>query len=309
MTFSSVAEVVDARAPVEGNWAAMVGHLRGGADMHGPARLDGREILGVTARVVGSALGEVEIDASVALTQLFVEQGMRDDWGGVATKKQLVRTVFGADKASGRYHEMIHQALIRLWRLEIHLRAFNAAEGNVMTDYVRFLSRVRFDEQINLRHDDPERYDPATMGRRWKGTVEYWFDPYWGRQLRAGYWIAVDWEKMHRFKGLPKTLWLVFSAPSTRFDAASDDDTMESIELPLNREIYDAFGINRARERDCWDALRKAGARLTAIDTAYRSVEVRDDPSASLGAKMLVVNRTRGSILLGPGASQLQPTL
>lgn len=56
-----------------------------------------------------------------------------------------------------------------------------------------------------------------------------------------------------------------------------------------------------AGERDCWDALRKAGARLTGIDKAYERVEVRDDPSGPLGAKMLVVSRKRGAIADGAG--------
>jgi hypothetical protein len=306
MAGAEVTDVLRPRALVEGNWAAMVGHLRGGVGLHETQpRLDGRDILGVTARVVGSALGEVEIDTSIALTQLYVEQGSREDWGGEATKKQLVRIVFGARKDSGRYHEMIHLALVRLWRLEIHFRAFNAAEGRAMSDYVRFLSRVRFDEQINLLHNEPSRYDPAAMGRRWKGTVEFWFDPYWGRQLQAGYWIAVDWEKLHRFKGLPKTLWLVFNAPSARFTPVAGDPRLEQIGLPLVAETYRAFGINRARDRDCWDALRKAGKRLTQVDSTYVGCDVVDDPAGRPGVRRLVVTRRRGAIEMGPAASQL----
>jgi len=185
-------------ALVEANFAAVAGQLGAGHD-GGRLELDAREILGATARLVGAQLGDIETDTSIALTQLYVEQGTRDDFKVVGTKKSLARLIYGTDRIGGKNVAQIHKALVSLFRMELQFRGYDAAAGHSKMIYARLLTRLVFDEQINLLRDDPGRYDPSIMGRRWKGTVEVSLDEWFASQIRAGYWVSLDWESCARW--------------------------------------------------------------------------------------------------------------
>lgn len=293
---------------VEANFAAVAGQLN--ADTGGAGRLqliDGREILSATARLVGARLGDTEIDTSIAVTQHYVEQGMPGDFKVSATKKSLARLLYNG-RLGGTNTEQIHKALVALWRMELNFHGYNAATGTTQTIYARLFTRLRFDDQITFRRDDPARYDPAVMGASGEGTVEITLDEWLASQVRAGYWVAVDWERLRALSGHAKTLWLLLNTPSAPFLVVPDAPSRERLVVPLDESAYRALGIHRKQARDRRRALRLAGQRIMRADPTYVNFDVIEDlvrPSE----ECLTIDRQRRTITQGVAAHLAQMRL
>jgi hypothetical protein len=93
-------------------------------------------------------------------------------------------------------------------------------------------------------------------------------------QIRSGYWVELDWDKLRALRGLSKTLWLLLSSHRVPFRALLDDPTGEGLIVPLDADAYRALGINRVRDRDCKRALEQAGRRMLAVDSTYREFDI-----------------------------------
>jgi hypothetical protein len=299
---------VPRRASIEGNLAAVVGQLQLGEQSTdaGRLRVDSREILAATTRLIGARLGELEVDTHIVVTTRYIERGTPDDFMADLTKGGVVRALYGPlkSKHGGKNLENVHRALVNLYRLEVQFEGFNAITGEHDPDLAsmsRLYTDLVFDRQIRLRRGGGA-YDPAVMGGTRDGTVQVALGKWHARQLQRGYWVELDWEKLRSLSGLAKTLWLLFSSPRVPFRPAIGAPGLEEITVPLDLDAYRALGINTRRERDCKRRLEEAGRRLVAVDELYVDFAVTPDP-ARPGAKLLTVVRRCAQEQLVLGAS------
>jgi hypothetical protein len=298
MTDGPSTALVPRRASIEGNLAAVFGQLQLGEQIAdaGRLRVDSREILAATTRLIGARLGELEVDTHIVVTTRYIERGTPDDFIADLTKGAVVRALYGPSRAKhgGKNLENVHRALVNLYRLEVQFEGFNAITGEHDPDLAsmsRLYTDLVFDRQIRLRRGGGA-YDPAVMGGTRDGTVQVSLGKWHARQLQRGYWVELDWEQLRSLSGLAKTLWLLFSSPRVPFRPALGAPGLEEITVPLDLEAYRALGINTRRERDCKRRLEEAGRRLVAVDELYVDFAVTPDP-ARPGAKLLTVVRRR----------------
>jgi hypothetical protein len=298
MTGARSTALVPRRASIEGNLAAVFGQLQLGEQIGdaGRLRVDSREILAATTRLIGARLGELEVDTHIVVTTRYIERGTPDDFIADLTKGAVVRALYGPSRAKhgGKNLENVHRALVNLYRLEVQFEGFNAITGEHDPDLAsmsRLYTDLVFDRQIRLRRSGGA-YDPAIMGGTRDGTVQVSLGKWHARQLQRGYWVELDWEQLRSLSGLAKTLWLLFSSPRVPFKPALGAPGLEEITVPLDLEAYRALGINTRRERDCKRRLEEAGRRLVAVDELYVDFAVMPDP-ARPGAKLLTVVRRR----------------
>jgi hypothetical protein len=291
--------IVPRRASIEGNLAAVYGQLQLGEETQqvGRLRLDSREILAATTRLIGARLGELEVDTHIAVTTRYVERGTPDDFKADLTKGAVVRALYGPSRAKrgGKNLENVHRALVNLFRLEVQFEGFNAITGEHDPDLAsmsRLYTELVFDRQIRLRRAAADSYDPSVMGATRDGTVQVRFAEWHARQLQHGYWVELDWEKLRSLSGLAKTLWLLFSSPRVPFVPVAEAPGLEEVSVPLDLGAYRALGINTQRERDCKRRLEEAGRRLVAVDELYVDFSVLPD-SRRPGARRLSVVRRR----------------
>jgi hypothetical protein len=298
MTEPASTALVPPRASIEGNIAAVFGQLQLGEQITdaGSLRVDSREILAATTRLIGARLGELEVDTHIVVTTRYIERGTPDDFMADLTKGAVVRALYGSSKAKhgGKNLENVHRALVNLYRLEVQFEGFNAITGEHDPDLAsmtRLYTDLVFDRQIRLRRGGGA-YDAAIMGAKRDGTVQVALGKWHARQLQQGYWVELDWEKLRSLSGLAKTLWLLFSSPRVPFRSALGAPGMEQITVPLDLGAYRAVGINTKRPRDQRRRLVEAGQRLVAVDELYVDFAVTPDP-ARPGAEILTVVRRR----------------
>ena len=303
----SMSPVAPRRASIEGNLAAVYGQLQLGKDQSpGRLRVDSREILAATTRLIGARLGELEVDTHIVVTTRYVERGTPDDFRADLTKGSVVRALYGPSRAKrgGKNLELVHGALVNLFRLEVQFEGFNAITGEHDPDLAsmsRLYTDLVFDRQIRFRRQAAAKYDPAVMGATRDGTVQVRLAEWHARQLQHGYWVELDWEKLRSLSGLAKTLWLLFSSPRAPFVPSVGAPGLEEISVPLDLEAYRALGITTQRERDCKRRLEEAGRRLVGVDDFYVDFAVMPDPSRP-GRRRLMVTRRRadGQLALAP---------
>ena len=152
--------LVPRRASIEGNLAAVFGQFQLGEETTdvGRLRVDSREILAATTRLIGARLGELEVDTHIVVTTRYVERGTPDDFMADLTKGAVVRALYGPSKAKhgGKNLENVHRALVNLYRLEVQFEGFNAITGEHDPDLAsmsRLYTDLVFDRQIGF--DDP----------------------------------------------------------------------------------------------------------------------------------------------------------
>jgi hypothetical protein len=285
-------DLVPRRAAMEGNLAAVVGQLQVDPDLPSGLRIDSRELLATTTRIVGARFGEIEVDTYLAMCARYVDLGKPDDGGASSTIRALAKTLYGSS-LGGANRAQVTKAMINLFRMEVQMAGVRAGSGEFdrqFLDFERLLVSLRFDRQIRLRQTAPEMYDPVAIGAQRNSTVQWQFAPWHVEQLQNGYWVELDWDKLRSLSGAAKMLWLVLSSPRIPFVASREAPGLEELRVPLTPESYRVFGISASRERDCKRSLEQAGRRLVAVDDSYVDV-VLSDLAPSRGRLLRVVRR------------------
>ena len=297
---SALAGPAEVEAPrrygiIEGNFAAALGQFQQPEGQRGQLVIDSREILAGTTSLVGACLGEIEVDVNLTTTALYVEQGMREDGAWSTTKGALARAVYGRRGIGGGERAQVHKALLNLYRMELSTSGVSAESGQYVADFVeyeRLLVRLRFDRQIRLRTEAPELFDPAQAGAMRDSTVEGAYAQWLVKQVRAGYWRELDWEKLRSLPGVSKTLWLILSSPRLPFVTSASSDSLEELHVPLNMGAYRALGIKAKRPAGCKRTLAEALDRMIRVDgTTYVHGEVVPNPGPEGGYRLSLVRR------------------
>ena len=171
---------------------------------------------------------------------------------------------------------------------------------DVFLDFERILVNLRFHEQISKGQRSRDLLDPAIIGAQRDGTVQWQFADWHTRQIRGGYWIALDWDRLRSLEGCAKLMWLIFSAPRFQFTPSREGTDLEELRIPLGDETYRALGIRAKRVRDRLRTLLSAGQRVVAVDDAYLDFSVTPDPTDPRERVLRILRRRSSAQLPAP---------
>jgi hypothetical protein len=284
---------------MEGNLAAVVGQFQVTPDLPASLRVDSRELLASTTRLLGARLGEIEIDTYLAITARYVELGKPADGKCHSTLRALAKTLYNGE-VGGTNRAQVSKALINLYRVEIQMAGVWAGTNELdeaFLDFERILNNLRFHEQIARGRKARELLDPAVIGAQRDSTVQWQFADWHTRQIRDGYWIELDWDRLRSLTGAAKMLWLILSAPRFQFTPSAGGTDLEELCVPLSPESYRALGIRASRPRDCRRTLDEAGQRIVAVDDTYVDFSIVPDPQEPRQRVLRVLRRRSNSQL------------
>lgn len=241
-------------------------------------RIDRRDLLGAIARAERAPLGEPELDVLTWITQEWFDQGSSIDGRVRFTLYALGSDLYGARRAgwtpSGRYRELMREAIDNLHAVVVTLRSVNVLTGEherTLRSKVHILEAVVDHEQVQLFRDAGAA-NAAAVGALRGDTVEVKVADWLVHQLLSGP-VVLDWRTQRKLAGAAKRLWYELSARAGDFSATAFPGQQELV-LPLTAEFYTAMNLQAARERDNRAALTSAAKRVVAADATYRTVDV-----------------------------------
>lgn len=273
--------------------AAGVGQLSRGPA--GRVRINGREVLASTTQLVGATWGEVHRTVLIAMTVKYLDDGGRSGVAG-GSVSSLARLIYGRGAGGDAYRKIAH-AIHDLYAGELTIEGFDTVTGQAAPG---MYSRTRLLIDLSW-HKELERVFKGTLrgrsdiGRRLGGargadTFRWRFHPTYAERLRSAEVVSLDWERLRGLRGVAQSLWIQLSAPRFEFRAVLERPEFERLELLLDEQTYQAFGIHACQDRDRRRTLNQAGERITAIDPSYETFEAhggRGSPS-----RLLVLRRT-----------------
>ena len=241
-------------------------------------RIDRRDLLGAIARAERAPLGEPELDVLTWITQEWFDQGSSIDGRVRFTLYALGSDLYGARRAgwtpSGRYRELMREAIDNLHAVVVTLRSINVLSGEherTLRSKVHILEAVVDHEQVQLFRDEGAA-NAAAVGALRGDTVEVKIADWLVHQLLSGP-VVLDWRTQRKLSGAAKRLWYELSARAAEFSATAFPCERELV-LPLSTEFYAAMNLQAARERDNRAALASAAKRVVAADATYRTIDV-----------------------------------
>lgn len=286
--------------------AASVGQLAGGAP--GRVRLNGREILASTTRIVGATWGETHRNVLIGLTMFYVEGGR--DGIAEASVTKLAHMIYGKG-AGGRAYELIARAAHDLFSGELTIEGFDVTTGQP-TPGVYSRTRLLIDL---VWHEELERIFQGTLrgrddigrrigGARGSNTMRWRFHPAYAERIQTAEVISLDWDRLSALRGVAQSLWIQLSAPRFQFAPLLERSQVERLELPLDESAYQAFGIHATQDRDRRRTLNRAGERIMDVDPAYEAFEAHG--GKSITSRLVVVRRAGAGSRKTGLAQQLQ---
>lgn len=231
-----------------------------------------RDLLGAIARAERAPLGELELDALTWLTQEWFEQG--SPVGGVVqfTWYRLGLDLYAREPA-GRERGLIQEAVDNLAAAVITLRCIGVISGIrdvTLRSKVHILEAIEDHEDVLLIRDGD--LDEGSAGSMRADTVKVKLADWLVEQLLEGL-IVLDWPMQRQLRGAAKRLWYYLAARASDFAPAPGGDA-ESLTVAVDSDFYASLCLQAARERDNRLALSRAGARIVAVDPAYRTIDV-----------------------------------
>lgn len=271
--------------------AASVGQLAGGPP--GRVRLNGREILASTTRIVGATWGETHRDVLIALTMLYLESGQ--DGIAEASVTKLANLIYG-NGAGGDAYKVIAHAAHDLYRGELTIEGFDVTTGQRSPGVY---SRTRLLIDL-VWHEHLERIFQGTLrgrsdigrqigGSRGHNTMRWRFHPAYADRIKTAEVVSLDWDRLRALHGVAQSLWIQLSAPRFQFAPLLDRPGFERLELLLDEQAYQAFGIYASQDRDRRRTLNRAGGRIMDVDPAYETFEAHG--GKNLSSRLFVVRR------------------
>jgi|APFre7841882630_1041343.scaffolds.fasta_scaffold13198_3 hypothetical protein len=283
--------------------AASVSQLAGGPA--GRVRLNGREILASTTRIVGATWGETHRHVLIALTMFYVESGR--DGIAEASLTKLARLIYGSG-AGGEAYRLIARAAHDLFRGELTIEGFDVTTGQP-TPGVYSRTRLLIDLVWN---EDLERIFEGKLrgrdgigqrigGARGQSTMRWRFHPAYAERIQTAEVVSLDWDRLRSLHGVAQSLWIQLAAPRFQFTPLLERPQFEGLELLLDESAYQAFGIHASQDRDRRRTLNRAGERIMNADPAYERFEAHAAKSAP---GRLVVVRRAGAGSRNPGIAE-----
>ena len=250
-------------------------------------RVARRDLLGAIARAERAPLGELELDALTWLTQEWFDQGSPVDGVMQFTWYRLGQDLYGREPG-GRERALMQEAVDNLAAALITLRCIDVLSGTrdvTLRSKVHILDAIVDHEDVLLIRDG--EHGTASAGWLRHDTVKVKLADWLVAQLLDGL-IVLDWQIQRRLNGAAKRLWYYLAARASDFDPGIAGD-VERLVVDVDADFYASLSLQASRERDNRSALARAGARIVAVDPAYRTiVVVRGDRS---GAYALSVTR------------------
>jgi hypothetical protein len=248
-------------------------------------RIARRDLLGAIARAERAPLGELELDTLTWLTQEWYEQGSPTDGVIRFTWYRLGRDLYGRQPA-GREHRLLQEAVDNLAAVLVTLRCIGVISGTrdvTLRSKVHILEAIEDHEDVLLIRDGERSQGSAGWLR--DDTVKVKLADWLVAQLLDGL-IVLDWQIQRQLGGAAKRLWYYLAARAVDF-APDPGGEVERLVVDVDSDFYASLSLQAARERDNRSALGRAGARIVAVDPAYRAVEV----NRGRGGYVLAVTR------------------
>lgn len=286
-----------------------------GSGPNGLLTIDHREILGSTARVVGTELGEVHLKVFMALVTLHVMHGMPDDGRSYTTVAELGSIIWGSSSSKGgKETKQLINALNDLRAARFTLPGVDVSDRPApgVSD-VNLLNRLYLDETLLRAYEAPGAtgLTGAEFGRAFGGsrnTIGWRLDDLYVERLNGAELRRFDWVKAQQLRGAALKLWMVFSSPRIPFRSVFGGASgMHSVELPLTVENCAALGVRNAQSAGRRRTINQAGERICAADRSFVSFEAHGGRSQEDFLRV-VRHRQDDDVLVQPyaeGSSQL----
>ena len=212
------------------------------------------------------------------ITQEWFDQGSSIDGRVRFTFYVLGTDLYGGGRSgwtpSGRYRELMREAIDNLHAVVVTLRSINVLTGErerTLRSKVHILEAVVDHEQVQLFRDEGAS-NAATVGALRGDTVEVKIADWLVCQLLSGP-VVLDWRTQRKLAGAAKRLWYELSARAGDFTSSPFPGQFELV-VPLTVEFYAAMNLQAARERDNRAALAAAANRVVAADAAYLTIDI-----------------------------------
>ena len=249
-----------------------------------PAPFDGRSLLGPFACT--TRLGPLDLKVLAYVIDRFCWPPPESDSDPAKFSiYDLVAAIYGREP-SGRDRQQLRAALVRLFRVEVHLVGFDASTGRRdanVTTRGRLLQEI-VDEYRKL---GPEP-DPREVGALRGSTFKVYLGRWLAQQARAGYVTYLDFRIMRRLSGLSERLWVYLEAENWGRPAREGRVTRW---VALGPDMYEVLGMHYARGCDARKALRRAGERIVRADARYDAVTVGERAGGRGGSWILRATR------------------
>lgn len=182
----------------------------------------------------------------------------------------------------GKNRRLVRESLERLYRVEISANLQMRDHDGMsvrMQDHVRVLQRATVWSDLKSRGDgdlDDRTFARLAGARRLKrDTVVVWLSEWLVQQLRSGFGIAVDLDKLRRLSGLPQRLYAWLGLPPS----SAHISELPAVRVRVTRALLTTWGINRADPRESARAIRDAGKRIVDVDERLEIVTTERDSS------------------------------
>ena len=248
--------------------------------------------LGVAVRAKGRLNLTPDLDVLAWLCERWYSTRLPDESGKVFphpggavafTLTDLGLDLYGR-KPAGKEKRLIREALLRLFRVEVTLTGYDAAEQRTdakLSSLTRLLTSITTSAALDaagyrLDGDGASAADPRKLGAL-KGcdTFKVTLAPWLLTQYRAGNFTFLSWRILRQLDGAAKRTWVFLEGQ--RFKPQGEGLT--ATWLGLGKPALASLGVGEyARHRDARRALEVAGKRIVEADDRYESVTVERRP-------------------------------
>ncbi|MTD47296.1 hypothetical protein GKE82_24125 [Conexibacter sp. W3-3-2] len=282
--------------------ALAAGQLFSRGENRGILVVNGDQLLGDTARVVGAELGEMHFRIWAALTTIWASSGCPANGSLSFTLGELTRTIIGDSKSvSSRDRDRILEALFDLRDARITLPGYDLETRTakpVVADTALIISFQIAGELLRAyRRRDPSRLkdgeledsdqleDLKALGGRRGSTLKVRLHPEYVDRLLEADLRRFDWSKTHKLSGVGLKLWLIFSDRRIRYlpakpwelppgITAQPGETLEWCQVELTPENAAGLGVTAARRVDRRKPLRRGCQQVLDVDGSFAAMEV-----------------------------------
>jgi hypothetical protein len=175
-------------------------------------------------------------------------------------------------KPAGKENRTVREALLRLFRVEVSMTGYDAADGKAGASLA---SLTRLIHTISSDRLDAAAADPRKLGALRGDTFKVVLAPWLLKQYRAGNFTFLSWRILRQLDGAAKRSWVFLEGQ--RFKPQGEG--LLAYAVGLGQPALASLGVGEyARHRDARRALERAGKRIVEADDRFHSVTVERRP-------------------------------
>jgi len=265
--------------------------------------LQRRDWLGAIASVESATLGEVELDVLSWLSAQWWEQGSPRDGITRFTWYALAQALWGGApgwEPGGRERRMVQDAVDSLIAAVVTLSGHDVHSGDAtpaLFSKVHILRSMVGQRRGRGAHVEG---DAAHDGALREDTVEVRLEDWLVAQLLGDEVALLDWQLQRELTGLAKRLWCFLAGRGPDFVAGALPGE-EVLTIALDADVYAAWSLHSARERNNRGRVITAADRILQTDPRYMLLVVEVRPGDRRRYQLRAVRR-RGDMTSTPAS-------